>query len=62
MAHLLSFKKTLKTIVPLREQQNAYYAKFAVFLENYEQAKEKKTSASTGDLSHIRLISGGSMG
>jgi len=36
-----SFKKQLKSIVPIQEETHAYYRSFATFLEKYEEAKDK---------------------
>ena len=57
MTHLLSFKSTLKDIVPLKMAERQYYQQFSNFLEKYEETKQKK-SGQIGELAHIRLISG----
>jgi hypothetical protein len=52
-----TFKKQLKSIVPIQEETNAYYRSFATFLEKYEEAKDK-AQLTPNSLAHVRLISG----
>lgn len=42
--HLKTFKKLIKSIVPLKDQQNSYYRKFSNFLEQYEDANVRNTT------------------
>ena len=35
--HLGEFKKTLRNIVPIKEQERQYYSQFSNFLERYEE-------------------------
>lgn len=35
--HLLEFKKTLKNITPIKDQERQYYTQFTNFLERYEE-------------------------
>lgn len=39
MTHLLTFKSTLKDIVPLKLAEREYYRQFSTFLEKYEESK-----------------------
>lgn len=39
LAHLLTFKMTLKDIVPLKMAERTYYQSFSNFLEKYEDTK-----------------------
>lgn len=39
MQHLMTFKTTLKDIVPLKMSERAYYQQFSSFLERYEETK-----------------------
>jgi len=55
--HLLNFKKTLKNIVPIKEQERLYYQQFSNFLERYEEGRGTG-SAEVGALAHVRLITG----
>ena len=57
MQHLLTFKTTLKDIVPLKLAERDYYRQFSLFLEKYEETKMKK-SGQIGELAHVKLISG----
>lgn len=43
MQHLMTFKTTLKDIVPLKMSERAYYQQFSSFLERYEETKQKKS-------------------
>lgn len=43
MQHLMTFKTTLKDIVPLKMSERAYYQQFSSFLEKYEETKQKKS-------------------
>jgi hypothetical protein len=43
MQHLLTFKTTLKDIVPLKMAEREYYRSFSTFLEKYEENKQKKS-------------------
>lgn len=58
LTHLLNFKKQIKAIIPIREQEMVYYKDFATFLEKYEDTKNSRSNE-TGALAHVRLISGG---
>ena len=58
LTHLIAFKKQLKAIVPIKEQEMKYYKDFAQFLEKYEDSKNA-ASNQTGALAHVKLISGG---
>ena len=58
LTHLIAFKKQLKSIVPIKEQEMQYYKDFAGFLEKYEDSKNAKSNE-LGSLAHVRLISGG---
>ena len=51
------FKKTLKNIVPIKEQERLYYQQFSNFLERYEEGRGQGSSEA-GNLSHVRLITG----
>lgn len=42
MAHLKQFKKHTKIIVPIREQEMAYYKSYIEFLIKYEEVSNKK--------------------
>lgn len=53
----MNFKKTLKNIVPIKEQERLYYAQFSNFLERYEEGRGQG-SQELGALSHVRLITG----
>jgi hypothetical protein len=55
--HLHEFKKTLKNIVPIKEQERLYYHQFSNFLERYEEGRGAG-STEVGALSHVRLITG----
>lgn len=55
--HLQQFRKTLKNIVPIKEQERQYYHQFSNFLERYEEGRGQG-SAEVGALSHVRLITG----
>lgn len=57
MQHLVTFKTTLKDIVPLKLAERDYYRQFSLFLEAYEETKMKKSGA-IGELAHVKLISG----
>ena len=57
MQHLMTFKTTLKDIVPLKMAEREYYKQFSNFLDKYEESKQKK-SGQIGQLAHVRLISG----
>ena len=57
MQHLLTFKSTLKDIVPVKLAEREYYRSFSLFLEKYEETKMKK-SGQIGELAHVKLISG----
>ncbi len=57
LAHLLTFKMTLKDIVPLKMAERTYYQSFSNFLEKYEDTKQLK-SGKVGELAHVRLVSG----
>lgn len=35
--YLRAFKATIKTIVPIKEQEQNYYKSFALFLSKYEE-------------------------
>ena len=39
----MSFKSTLKDIVPLKLAERKYYQDFSTFLEKYEETKQKKS-------------------
>ena len=54
---LTSFKKQLKSIVPIQEETTQYYKSFAGFLEKDEEAKDKAQLV-PNSLAHVRLISG----
>ena len=56
--HLMNFKKTLKDIVPIRQQEKLHYQEFARFLEGYETSRTSKTSNETGEMAHVKLIQG----
>jgi hypothetical protein len=43
MQHLVTFKTTLKDIVPLKMAERGYYQQFSSFLEKYEETKMKKS-------------------
>lgn len=59
LATLTSFKKQLKSIVPIQEETNSYYKSFAGFLEKYEESRDKISAGHGGNaLSHVKLISG----
>ncbi len=59
--HLQEFKKTLKNIVPIKEQERLYYHSFSNFLERYEDSRGTGQGATqVGSLSHVRLITGDS--
>ena len=53
--HLKGFKKHLKVIVPLKEQEVTYYREFVDFLIKYEDTNQKK--AKYGDPS-VYLLTG----
>lgn len=55
--HLLNFKKTLKNIVPIKEEERKYYQQFSNFLERYEEGRGQD-SMGVGALAHVRLITG----
>ena len=55
--HLLNFKKTLGSIVPIKEQERNYYGAFSAFLETYEESRAKQGDG-LGALAHVRLITG----
>jgi len=57
LQHLLTFKSSLKDIVPLKMAERDYYRQFSIFLEKYEETKMKKSN-SIGELAHVKLISG----
>ena len=56
-AHLLSFKKTLKGIIPIKQQEKMHYQQFAKFLQGYESSRDSK-SGGVGELAHVKLIEG----
>ena len=39
--HLKAFRKSVKDLVPMKEQEMEYYSKFVKFLENYEDGADK---------------------
>lgn len=43
MQHLITFKTSLKDIVPLKLAERDYYRQFSGFLEKYEETKAKKS-------------------
>jgi len=53
----MEFKKTLKQIVPIKEQERLYYISFSSFLERYEEGRGQG-SGEVGALAHVRLITG----
>ena len=53
----MTFKKTLKNIVPIKEQERLYYQQFSGFLERYEDSRGQ-ASMEVGALAHVRLITG----
>ena len=55
--HLKSFKKTLKNIIPIRQEEKQHYMQFAKFLDGYETSRQSKSNE-VGELSHIKLING----
>lgn len=55
--HLSNFRKTLKNIVPIKEQERQYYHQFSNFLERYEEGRGQ-ASSEVGALAHVRLITG----
>jgi len=55
MDHLKDFKKHIKQIVPMKEEEMRYYKQFADFLNKYEESNEKCVSK---DEKHVKLISG----
>ena len=55
--HLQNFRKTLKNIVPIKEQERQYYQQFSNFLERYEEGRGQD-SQGVGALAHVRLITG----
>ena len=52
-----SFSEKLKSMLPIKQAEKTYYEQFAIFLERYEENKNKK-SGKIGELAHINLISG----
>lgn len=46
MEHLKDFKKHIKLIVPMKEEELRYYKQFAEFLQKYEDANEKQVGKS----------------
>ena len=57
MDHLRNFKGHIKQIVPMKQQELAYYKQFADFLQKYEESNEKsKSTLGGGD--HVKLVSG----
>lgn len=57
MTHLVSFSENLKGMLPIKQAEKAYYKQFSLFLDKYEETKNK-ASGQQGELSHIKLISG----
>lgn len=53
----MEFKKTLRNIVPIKEQERNYYSQFSNFLERYEESRGQ-ASQEVGALAHVRLITG----
>ena len=59
MDHLRNFKGHIKQIVPMKQQELAYYKQFADFLQKYEESNERsKTGLGGGD--YVKLVSGDS--
>lgn len=44
MENLKKFKKSIKTIVPIKEQEVQYYRDFIDFLQKYEDGNIKKAT------------------
>lgn len=45
IAHLRQFKKQIKVIVPIKEQELQYYKHFVDFLIKYEEVNSKRAGA-----------------
>ena len=60
--HLRNFNGHLNHLVPMKEQELAYYKQFAEFLNKYEDTNEKSRTALArtdgGDIPIIKLVSG----
>lgn len=56
MTHLVSFNENLKGMLPIKQAEKAYYKQFSLFLDKYEETKNK-ASGQQGELAHIRLVS-----
>ena len=54
---LLEFKETLKSIMPSKIQERAYYSNFSKFLSVYETNKDKADKG-VGELAHVKLVNG----
>ena len=55
LAHLKKFKKQVKVIVPIKEQEVIHYKDFVDFLIKYEELNVKKANQ---DAAPISLLSG----
>lgn len=61
LLHLNSFSEKLKGMLPIKQAEKEYYKQFSIFLDRYEDNKNKKTGK-IGELAHINLISGDGKG
>lgn len=57
MQHLQSFSENIKGMLPIKQAEKAYYQQFSVFLDRYEETKNK-ASAQAGAMAQVQLISG----
>jgi ribosomal protein L13 len=57
MQHLQSFSENIKGMLPIKQAEKAYYQQFSVFLDRYEETKNK-ASAQLGAMAQVQLISG----
>jgi hypothetical protein len=56
LEQLQAFKKHVKAIVPIKEQEVQYYKEFSDFLVRYEDTNGKKAKA--GDPAVVQLLTG----